>query len=147
MAAVTRLPNGVEYDADTEEVVLGNGRFGPVPREVFEYEVGGRKILKSWVAYRSADPAGKRTSPLDDVNPNAWEHSWTQDLIEVLSAVRRVVELESAQASLLTRILEGPIASSEELEQAGATWPARDADRKPKYYDASGGLFESVLPS
>jgi hypothetical protein len=132
-AAVNELPTGVEYDAERQEIVLGNGRFGPVPREVFDYEVGGKQVLKSWIAYRSAEPAGRRSSPLDDVNPITWEHSWTKDLIEVLSAIRRVVELEARQASLLERILTGPIASSIELARAGASWPVADADRKPKY--------------
>ncbi|WP_199719072.1 type ISP restriction/modification enzyme, partial [Cryobacterium melibiosiphilum] len=72
LAPVSELPDGMVYDEEEQEIVLGNGRFGPVPRAVVEYEVGGRNVLRSWVAYRTKEPAGKRTSPLDDVNPGSW---------------------------------------------------------------------------
>jgi hypothetical protein len=136
---VQRLPTRCTYDADAQEIELGGGRFGPVSQAVADYEVGGRNVLKSWVGYRAQDPAGKRTSPLDDINPTSWEHVWTQELNEVLTVLARLVDLESQQVTLLDSIAEGPLLTVEDLEVAGVQWPKSDKDRKPKY--PGGGLF------
>jgi len=129
---VDALPDDIEYDAAAGEIVIGGGRFGPVTQRVYDYSVGGRNVLRSWVMYRAKEPAGKRTSPLDDINPSAWERTWTQELIEVLSALNRLVELEEAQAALLERIAAGPVLTREQLEAGGTQWPTSDADRKPR---------------
>jgi hypothetical protein len=113
--------------------VVGNGRFGPIPPAVADYEVGGRNVLKSWVGYRAKEPAGKRTSPLDDINPQGWEHGWTQDLIEVLTVLSRLVELQPQQEALFVKVTEGPLLTTTELAEAGVNWPKSDKDRKPRY--------------
>ncbi|KQR54931.1 hypothetical protein ASF88_04240 [Leifsonia sp. Leaf336] len=138
---VTALPDGVTYDADTQEVLLGGGRFGPVSKRVFDYSVGGRNVLKSWVGYRAAEPAGKRTSALDDINPTSWEREWTKDLREVLSALTRLTELERWQADLLEEIRTGSILTLDELADAGALWPTSEADRRPRR-PAADALFD-----
>jgi hypothetical protein len=70
---------------------------------------------------------------LDDINPTAWEHTWTQDLVEVLSVLTRLVDLEPKQDALLTEILQQPLVTKDELTAAGVSWPANDADRKPRH--------------
>jgi hypothetical protein len=140
--SVKQLPEGFSYDPDAQELELGGGRFGPVTPETFAYEVGGRNVLKSWIDYRSKEPAGKRTSPLDDINPPAWEHEWTGELIEVLSVLRRLVDLEPAQAELLRRVLAAPLMTIRDLSAAGVSWPTSDADRKPRY-PLTGPLFDA----
>jgi type ISP restriction-modification system protein len=110
-----------------------------VTREAVDYEVGGRNVLKSWVDYRAKEPAGKRTWPLDDVNPTVWEHGWTQELNELLTLLTRLVSLEPQQDDLLAFILAGPLITVSELTAAGVTWPTHDKDRKPRY--SQGDLF------
>lgn len=131
--AVNDLPTGYTYNAETKAVEIGGGSFGPVTQDAVDYEVGGRKVLKSWVDYRAKEPAGKRTSPLDDINPSSWEHSWTQELIELLTLLTRLVGLEARQDDLLRSILAGPLLRVSDLTAAGVTWSAHDRDRKPRY--------------
>lgn len=126
---VSELPENIIYDADAHEVVVGKGRFGPVSEKVFAFETGRRNVLKSWVAYRSKEPAGLRSSPLDDINPVAWEHAWTKELIEVLTVLTRLVELEQKQCELLEEVLASPLVSSIDLAAAGVTWPIGDVGR------------------
>lgn len=135
---VRELPDGVVFDASAEEIIIGGGRFGPVSQKVFDYTVGGRNVLKSWVGYRASEPAGKRTSPLDDVNPTAWDREWTRDLIEVLSVLSRIVALEEHQAELLRRVAAAPIFTRSELEDSGVSWPKDDRDRKPRQATVDG---------
>lgn len=129
--AIKSLPKGLEYDAGAQELVIGGGRFGPISEEVFNFTVGGRNVLKSWVDYRAKEPAGKRTSPLDDVSPTAWESEWSQDLVEILSVLTRLVEFEPEQAELLAAVLDGGLLTTVALASAGAAWPTADT-RKPR---------------
>ncbi|WP_029105430.1 type ISP restriction/modification enzyme [Mycobacterium sp. 360MFTsu5.1] len=129
---VTELPTGFTYDVDNQRIEVGGGTFGPVSREAIDYEVGGRKVVKSWIDYRSKEPAGKRSSPLDDVNPTTWDHSWTQELNELLTLVTRLVRLEPEQDELLTAILDAPLITVADLTACGVVWPSSDGDRRPQ---------------
>lgn len=143
--AVSALPTGVVFDGAAQEIQLGGGRFGPVTQEMFEYEVGGRNVLRSWVGYRSEEAAGKRTSALDDIQSTVWQHAWTVELIELLTALRRLTEVEEAQAALLRDVMaaSAPLAMTE-LVASGARFPAADADRKPRY-PAANGLLDGLV--
>lgn len=138
-SAVSELPAGYAYNAATSELEVGGGRFGPVPQAVVDYEVGGKNVLKSWVGYRDKEPAGKRTSALDDINPAAWEHQWTQELNELITLLVRLIELEPTQGELLSRIVGGPLVTADDLAGAGASWPTSDKHRKPR--NAHAGLL------
>ncbi|WP_404434200.1 N-6 DNA methylase [Microbacterium lacus] len=130
-AGVKDLPERLDYDIARQEILIGGGRFGPVSQEVYEYAVGGRSVVKSWVDYRAKAPAGKRTSPLDEIVPSAWEPEWSHDLVEVLTVLTRLIELESAQGELLSQILESALLTCHDLETAGAKWPTSD-QRRPR---------------
>lgn len=119
---VQELPDGHHYDPTSSELVLGGGRFGPVTPQVVAYSVGGRTIIKSWVDYRKAEPAGRRSTPLDDLNPDRWEHAWTGELIDLLTVLDRLTRLEPDQATLLTAVMEGTVLDSQALAGAGVTW-------------------------
>ncbi|CPX57604.1 putative DNA methyltransferase [Mycobacteroides abscessus] len=129
---VTELPTGFTYDSESQRIEVGGGTFGPVSREAIEYEVGGRNVIKSWIDYRSKEPAGRRSSPLDDVNPTAWEHSWTQEFNELLTLLTRLVRLEPEQDELLTAILDAPLITVADLTASGVVWPSSDSDRRPQ---------------
>lgn len=143
--AISSMPTGVLFDTAEQQIHLGDGRFGPVSQEMFDYEVGGRKVLKSWVGYRSKEAAGKRTSALDDTQATQWEHAWTVELIELLTALRRLTELEDRQAVLLSDVMatSAPL-SMNQLASSGTRFPTADADRKPAY-PASDGLLDGLI--
>ena len=132
LAPVSAMPTTMTYDAARAILRVGDGEFGPVIPAVWAYEVGGKNVLKSWFNYRKAEPGGKKTSPLDKVHTTTWPTEWSTDLIDVLSVLTRVVNLEPAQADLLERILAGPLLARENLTAAGVRWPVTPADRKPR---------------
>ena len=132
LTPVTSMPASITYDPDTQTIELGGGTFGPVSQAVRDYTVGGRNVLDGWVSFRRAEPAGRRSSPLDDINPISWEPAWTTDLLQVLSVLTRLVELEGDQEVLLADVLAGDVLTRDELASAGVRWPARPADRKPR---------------
>ena len=98
---VTSMPVAMSYDADRATLIIGDGEFAPVRREVWDYAVGGKNVIRSWFNYRKKEPGGKRSSPLDHLSPAAWDPDWTTEAIDLLTVLTRLVELEPAQADLL----------------------------------------------
>lgn len=143
--AVTAMPEEMTYDAITQTLKLGSGKWKPVRPEVFNYAVGGRNVLKSWFNYRKKNPTGRKTSPLDDIHVEEWPSEWTVELIDLLTVLTRLVELEPAQADLLDRILAGPIATKENLAERGVKWPTTKKDRAPHRGLGSGTAHQPTL--
>lgn len=131
--AVTDMPETISYDPDAGEIIMGAGRWGPVGPRVWAYTVGGREVIKSWFNYRKADPGGRRSSPLDDLHLTRWPAEWTTEFTDLLTVLTRLVNLEPQQAELLEQILTGQLLTRDDLAAGGARWPARPADRKPRY--------------
>jgi hypothetical protein len=125
------VPAEIKYNEMTKTVHLGHGEFGPVPVEVWDYDVGGMQIVKKWFGYRKSQPNRKRTSPLDDLHVDTWPAEWSTELVELLSALRRLIELEPAQQDLLTRITAGQLISTSDLISAGVL-PVNDKQRKAR---------------
>jgi Type ISP C-terminal specificity domain/N-6 DNA Methylase len=138
---ITSMPESISYDSARCALMVGDGEFAPVSRDVVEYTVGGRNVFKSWFDYRKKDPGGRRPSSLDRVIPTAWDHDWTIEAIDLLTVLTRLTELEPAQADLLTRVLTGDLLSMHDLQEAGTHWPASRQDRKPQF------SYESLLPT
>lgn len=136
--AVTTMPNAIELSTAAGEVRAGTGRWGPVTQAVFDCDVGGRKVVKSWFDYRRRDPAGKRTSPLDSLHVDAWPAEWSRELTDLLTVLTRLVDLEPVQADLLDRVLAGPLVSKQSLAKDGTAWPKVKADRRARHSAATG---------
>jgi hypothetical protein len=137
---ISSMPATISHDDASKVLVVGDGKFGPVNASVFEYEVGGKNVLKSWFGYRKRQPGGKRTSPLDYLNSPQWQESWSIELIELLSVLTQLVELEPRQEELLSSIMDGKLLTAQDLaNQAGGRsvvrWPVTPIDRKPRYSD------------
>lgn len=135
LRAVTEMPTGMDYDPDSREVRLGGGAFGPVSQEVWDYSVGGKNVLRSWINYRKFDRPGRKSSPLDELHVQNWPSEWNGELIDLLTVLSRLVELHDQQSDLLAAVLAAPVASRDMLTTAGVTWPAGadDPQRKPDY--------------
>jgi hypothetical protein len=114
-----RIPDAMTYDPRTRTLHVGDGSFAPVPEAVWCYDVGGMKIVSKWFGYRKSKPTSKRTSPLDDIHAEEWPHEWTTELVQLLSVLRRITDLASAQGELLREILAGPVITETELTAAG----------------------------
>jgi hypothetical protein len=100
---------------------------------VWAYAFGGRNVLKSWFNYRKAVPGGKKTSPLDYVHVDTWPGEWTTELIDLITVLARLVDLEAEQANLLADILAGAVLTADGLAAEGVRWPTGPTDRKPRY--------------
>jgi hypothetical protein len=79
-------PESYEYDEGSRTLHVGQGAFKPVDPEVFEFEVFGLKVVRSWLDYRMKKPGGKKSSPLDEINPQQWSSQFTTELLELLWA-------------------------------------------------------------
>ncbi|TDQ52999.1 type ISP restriction/modification enzyme [Actinorugispora endophytica] len=136
------LPDRLAYtEGEDGEGTLhvGRGSFGPVTPRMWAYDVGGMNVIRKWFSYRKANPGGKKTSPLDGIHLDAWPREWITDLNELLTALRRVTDLESEQADLLDRVLSGPLITAGRLAAAGVRFPQAAKDRRPRYGLATPG--------
>ncbi len=57
----------------------GGGAIAPVDPAVWNYEVSGLQVVRSWLGYRMKDRKGKKSSPLDDIHPERWTSEFTDD--------------------------------------------------------------------
>ena len=89
-------------------LVVGEGAFAPVAREIFEFEVSGLKVVQSWLNYRMRRPRNvRKSSPLDDIRPERWTAEFTGELLNVLWILEATIETYPVQRDLLERIIEG----------------------------------------
>ncbi|MBT7693296.1 MAG: hypothetical protein HN750_14975 [Gemmatimonadales bacterium] len=108
---VTEYPNDFNYSDGTLHV--GTGQFGPVAQEVWDFEVSGLQVVKSWLGYRMWDRKGRKSSPLDDIRPEAW--TFSEELLLLLSILEHTVNATPKAAELLEQVLEGPLIRAEDL--------------------------------
>jgi Type ISP C-terminal specificity domain/N-6 DNA Methylase len=120
------LPDVMEYDPATRRLKVGKGYVENVTPEMWAYEVSGKQVLWHWFSYRRRNRTkpvigDKRPpSPLDSIKPDHWLSEYTDDLLDLLHVLGRLIALEPKQADLLQRICDNPLLSAEELQNAGA---------------------------
>ncbi len=125
VSPVTDYPEKFAYDPDARELLVGAGRFGPVEREVWEFEVSGLKVLQSWLGNRMASPKGRRSSPLDEITPEEW--TFTEELLELIGVLEFTCDMTSTAAELLERVMTGEL-----IDPATLPEPDEAARRAPK---------------
>jgi hypothetical protein len=126
-----RTPADFRYKQETLILHVGEGQVGPISPAVWSYEVGGMRIISHWLDYRMKNPRHKkRTSPLDNMNCETWPPAFTDELLELLTVLKRCVELEPDQADLLERVCRGPLITSADLVDAGVL-PVPERMTKP----------------
>ena len=103
------------YDPAKQEVAVGDGRFGPVAPEVWEFEVSGFKVVQSWLGYRMKRRAGKKSSPLDDIRPERWTARMSDELLELLWVLESTLATELELEKALDKVVAGPCFTAAEL--------------------------------
>ena len=111
------------YDPIHSHLAVTTGIFGPVNPQVWDFEVSGLKVIKSWLGYRVKDRKGKRSSILDDIRPDRWTQ--TDELLRLLSILEHTVEVTPIAAQLLEEIVSGPLILADDLPKP------TEAQRKP----------------
>lgn len=140
-SAPDKMPTVIDHDPDTEQLLVGDGRIGPVPAAVWEYEISGTRVLRKWFGYRRADPEGRRSSDLDTIVPTSWPPAYTTQLLELLNILILLVDLQPAQQQTLDRVMSGTLITVEELT-AAAVLPIPNAASSPPPVPPPGRLFE-----
>ena len=111
------FPTSFRYDADSNTLHVGEGKFAPVSPEVFEFQVSGLKVVQSWLKYRMRDGAGRKSSPLDDIRPAIWPTNFTTELLELLWVLESTVAVQPEQAQLLAAVDSGEWFEANELPE------------------------------
>jgi hypothetical protein len=122
------LPQTMDYDAAKLRLVIGKGFVDKVTPAMRNYEVSGKTVLDQWFSYRRRDRTkpmiGDRRppSPLEKIQPDGWLAEYTEDLLNLLNVLGRLIALEPRQADLLDRIVAGPfVALADSAEEPGTT--------------------------
>lgn len=120
-----RYPDEFSYDETTETLRVGQGVFHPVEKAVWEFQVSGLEVVKSWLRYRKKSGHGRKSSPLDDIRPERWPAQFTSELLELLWVLDHTLALYPKQAELLEAVLAGPLFHADDFP------PVPDELRKP----------------
>jgi hypothetical protein len=105
----------MSYDAAKRRLIIGKGFIENVASTVRNYDISGKNVLDQWFSYRRLDRTkpligDKRPpSPLEKIQPDGWLAEYTEDLLNLLNVLGRLVALEPRQADLLDRIVAGPL--------------------------------------
>jgi hypothetical protein len=108
-------PNDFDWDEATETLHVGEGTFAPISRAVWEFEVSGLHPVKSWLGYRMREPAGRKSSPLDEVRPREWPAEFTEELLELLWVLEHTIDMSSDLATFLEAVIQGDVLAAEDL--------------------------------
>lgn len=125
------------YDPATREITVGDGRFGPVSPEVWEFEVSGLKVVQSWLGYRMKKRAGKKSSPLDEIRPERWTARMSDELLELLWVLDATLAMEPELEKLLDNVVAGACFTAAELPT-----PKSEERNAPGKVSTAGGLLE-----
>jgi len=101
-------PEIFSYDPAIREIAVGDGRFGPVAPNVWEFEVSGLKVVQSWLGYRMKKRAGRKSSPLDDIRPERWTARMSDELLELLWVLEATLAMEPELEKALDKVVAGP---------------------------------------
>jgi hypothetical protein len=110
-------PEDYGYSEETRTLRVGAGEFAPIALELYEFEVSGLKVVQSWLGYRMKNPKGRKSSPLDRINPDRWPSEFTTELLELLWVLEATVAEYPAQAKLLSQVVKGRCFAADELPQ------------------------------
>jgi hypothetical protein len=134
------MPESLFYDEVNLTLCVGTGTIAPVSREVWQYEVSGRRIIERWFSYRKKSPNVRRGSPLDDISPSQWSPQYTTELLELINVLGRCVALYPTQENLLGRIVSSQTMTTGDLGFAGIL-PLLTSARKPPKPSPQDSLF------
>ena len=100
-------PESWSYDADSHQLLVGQGVFGHVSPAVAGFEVSGMNVLGSWLGYRMKTPKGNVSSSLDQMQASTWQHDG--ELLELLWQLEFMANAEPRGAELLDKVIVGDI--------------------------------------
>jgi hypothetical protein len=127
LATTERVPETLDYEAPKRRLVIGTGFVDNVTPAVRNYEISGKNVLDQWFSYRRRDRTkpmiGDRRppSPLETIQPEGWLAEYTEDLLNLLNVLGRLVAIEPRQADLLEWIVTGALVAVANGKEPGTT--------------------------
>jgi hypothetical protein len=110
-----KYPETFSYDESAREIIVGDGRLGPVEPQVWDFEVSGLKVVQSWLGYRMKKRAGKKSSPLDYIRPERWTPRMSEELLELLWGLEATLAMEPELEAVLDEIVAAPCFTAAQL--------------------------------
>ena len=110
-------PEKFSYDEDTQTINVGKGKFAPVIKEVYEFDVSGLKVVQSWLGYRMKIPKGRKSSPLDYINPTSWTTNFTKEFLELLWVLEATLAIYPEQEELFNDVISSDLFCADELPE------------------------------
>lgn len=101
-------PSEFSYDEVRQVIVIGKGEVGPVTKEVWDFSVSGLRVVKSWLSYRMLLGAGRKSSDLDEIRPERWTASLTEELLQLLWLLGATVKHGPLLDGVLDRAVKSP---------------------------------------
>ncbi|MET7734098.1 type ISP restriction/modification enzyme [Streptomyces sp. NPDC005402] len=120
-APLPSRPLILDYDRDEEALLLDEGRVSPVPPEAWDFEAGGVRVLEQWFAARVTEP---EPGTLSAIRPATWPQTWTSELLELITVLALLADLQPLQDEPTSRI------TAADLRAAGVL-PVPDSARRP----------------
>jgi hypothetical protein len=110
----SREARDISYHPPSQTLHIGTGSICPVTPEVWDCDVGGMRVIRHWLNYRTAEHHG-RSSELDRIGLQRWTVALTDELLALISVLTGCVALWSQQNDLLHRICQHQTVSASEL--------------------------------
>lgn len=129
-------PQTFEYIEQSKTLRIGTGAIAPVAPAIWNYEVSGLQVVKSWLGYRMKDRKGKKSSDLDDIHPERWTSEFTDELLRLLAILEDTIARQPQLDTLLAKVVDGPLLKAADLPKVPP------AMRKPPRASDAGGLFD-----
>ncbi|NUS15381.1 MAG: DNA methyltransferase, partial [Streptomyces sp.] len=122
-------PGELEYDPEQRELRVGAGRVSPVAPAAWERTAGGVRVLEAWWERRTAPGA---PGSLEALRPPPWTRSSTSDLLETISVLTLLGELDAERRDLARRLDDRPggALTAAALRESGVL-PVPAARRRP----------------
>ncbi len=130
-------PVEYNYNLATREITVGDGCFGPVAPEVWNFEVSGLAVVQSWLGYRMKKRAGKKSSPLDDIRPERWTPKMSDEFLELLWVLEATLAMEPELEGALDTVVASPCFTAAELPT-----PEPSERKPPGSEEEDGGLLD-----
>lgn len=131
-------PDTFEYCEDSESLRIGTGSIINVDKEVFEYEVSGMHVVRSWLGHRMKNGRGRKSSHLDSIHPARWTAEFTEELLRLLWALEHTLRMEPTLSLMLDAVCSQPVMLADEVP---AVPPGSRQSPRPR---AGPSLFTDV---
>jgi hypothetical protein len=101
-APLPSRPLTLDYDRDEEALLLDEGRISPVPPKAWDFEAGGVRVLEQWFTARVTEP---EPGTLSAIRPATWPQPWTSELLELITVLALLADLQPLQDEQVTRLV------------------------------------------